>query len=198
MSKNGRPSVQDADLVSRVQGGEAEAFGLLYERYVDQIFRYIRSRVGDERDAEDLTESVFLKGYESVHDYEDRGYPYSAFLYQVARNVLVDHYRQASEATGLEEIEPIAADVPDMESRIVDKEQYQTITHAMTSLSEDYQEVIRLRVLLALPTAMAASWLDRSEGATRVLLYRALNSLKEELSKARGTEQREAESGSAR
>lgn len=196
MSRNGKPSAQDAELVTQIQDGDSEAFGLLYERYVDQIFRYIRSRVSDERDAEDLTESVFLKGYESVHDYEDRGHPYSAFLYQVARNVLVDHYRQASEATSLEDAEPIAADGPDMESRLVDQEQYQIITRAMTSLSEDYQEVIRLRVLLALPTTMAASWLDRSEGATRVLLYRALNSLKEELEKARGTERREAKSRS--
>lgn len=197
MSSNGKPSVEDAELVSRIQGGDSEAFGVLYERYVDQIFRYIRSRVSDERDAEDLTEAVFLKGYEAVEEYEDRGHPYSSFLYQVARNVLVDHYRQAGEVSSLEDADPLVADGPGMEDRLVDEEQYKRIERAMSMLSEDYQEVIRLRVLLALPTSVAASWLDRSEGATRVLLYRALNSLKEELENERGPDQREAQSRSA-
>lgn len=179
MTEEHDPKTSDAKLIARAQQGHSEAFGKLYERYVTQIYRYLRSRVGDDRDAEDLTESVFVRSFEALEDYQERGHPYSAFLYQVARNVLVDHYRSSPEEYSLEDSGPFTASGLDPESRVVETDQAERLLEKMNELPEDYQEVIRLRILLSLPTATAAEWLDRSEGAVRVLLYRALKSLRQ-------------------
>ena len=93
MSEEAITLLEDVELIELVKSGDLDAFGVLYERYLDPIYRYITTRVSDEQDAEDLTEYVFLRSFESLHRYEDRGLPYSAFLYRVARNVLIDHYR---------------------------------------------------------------------------------------------------------
>lgn len=182
MSEAGRAETPDAELIAAAKAGDAQAFGELYERYVTQIFRYIRSRVSLERDAEDLTETVFMRSFEAVDGYEERGHAYSAFLYQVARNVLVDHYRQVEDEEPLEEDQPLPAEAAvDPERSLQQDQEVERIKAAMQRLSPDYQEVIRLRVLMSLPTSTAAQWLDRSEGAVRVLLYRALKSLRGEL-----------------
>jgi RNA polymerase sigma-70 factor (ECF subfamily) len=172
----------DAELIAAAKDGEASAFGVLYERYMELIFRYVRGRVSNVRDAEDITERVFLNAFESLDGYRERGRPYSAFLYQVARNAIIDSYRDSSNEHDLEIPERIrdpSADEPD--DMLVQAERVEAIKAAMAQLSEDYQEVIRLRVLLSLPTSQAARWLKRSEGAVRVLLYRALKALREKM-----------------
>ena len=93
MSEEAITLLEDVELIELVKSGDLDAFGVLYERYLGPIYRYITTRVSDEQDAEDLTEHVFLRSFESLNRYEDRGLPYSAFLYRVARNVLIDHYR---------------------------------------------------------------------------------------------------------
>ncbi len=170
----------DSELVVLAQAGEVDAFGALYDRYLELIYRYIRTRVTIEADAEDLTETVFLKAFESVDRYEDRGWPFSAYLYQIARNVIVDHYRQRREERVQELVEVEHPD-PLPDERIVQKEHAQDLHAAMKTLPPDYQEVIRLRVMMELTTTEVAQWMDRSEGAVRVLLHRALRSLRQEL-----------------
>ncbi len=171
----------DAELISRAQAGEVEAFGELYERYLDPIFRYVRVRVSDEHDAEDLTELVFLRSFESLDRYEDRGWQFSAFLYRVARNVVVDHYRGRREHSSEDEIGRLEHPGPALEESVVQNERMQELQRAMQDLPPDYQEVIRLRILLEMPTSAVAEWMDRKEGAVRVLLYRALKALRREV-----------------
>ena len=134
-----------------------------------------------DQDAEDLTENVFVRSYESLDKYQERGWPYSAFLYQVARNMLVDHYRQENGAQLVELDEPLASTDPTMEQRMLQSDFAQEATAAVSELPEDYQEIIRLRILMGISTKRAAEWMDRSEGATRVLLHRALKALREQL-----------------
>jgi RNA polymerase sigma-70 factor (ECF subfamily) len=173
----------DAELIQLVQSGQVEAFGELYVRYLDPIYRYVRSRVENEVDAEDLTETVFLRSFQSLNGYQDRGWPFSAFLYQVARNVLADHYRQRREEDPLESAQAMASGHPSPDEWIDQREQVSQVEQALAELPADYQEVIRLRVILNLPTATVAGWIGRSDGATRVLLYRALKALRRELAK---------------
>lgn len=175
--------VPDAELIAQAKRGDTQAFGQLYERYVEQIYRYVKTRVARDQDAEDLTENVFVRSYESLDGYQERGWPYSAFLYQVARNMLVDHYRQENGAQLVELDEPIAASDPTMEQRLLQSSVAQEAMAAVDELTEDYQEIIRLRILMGLSTKRAAAWMDRSEGATRVLLHRALKALRERLDK---------------
>lgn len=169
----------DAELIARAQAGEAEAFGDLYERYVGVIYRYIRARVTGKRDAEDLTEQVFFRAMKSLDNYEERGRPYSAFLYQVARNELVDYYRKGRAEEPYEVIERRADSSPTPDEVVETRERVDILKEALSQLPQDYQEVIRLRLLLSLPTATVADWLGRSEGAVRVLLHRALNAMRE-------------------
>ena len=103
MSEQNATDTPDPVLIQRAKQGDPQAFGVLYERYVDAIFRYIRTRVSDVQTAEDLSEAVFLRAFEAIERYRDKGLRYSAFLYQVARNILVDHYRQSQEDLPLED-----------------------------------------------------------------------------------------------
>jgi RNA polymerase sigma-70 factor (ECF subfamily) len=168
----------DAELIARAKGGDTQAFGELYQRYLNPIYRYIRARVAVDQAAEDLTEMVFLRSFEVIHRYKERGRPYSAFLYQVARNLLIDHYRKKREELELEDVDQMAASTKSMDERFVQVERIKAIENELADLPSDYQEVIRLRVVLALPTTTVAEWMGRSEGAVRVLLFRALKTLR--------------------
>lgn len=181
MTKVEIPSPSDADLIAQAQNGQIEAFGKLYERYLNQIYRYIRTRVDEAADAEDLCEAVFLRTFEALNRYEERGHPFSAYLYQVARNQLADHYRTQEVRVDLEQVaKPIANDL-DPEAAYAQHEHLLDVVQSLGKLREDYQEVIRLRVVLELPTSTVAMWMDRSPGAVRVLLHRALVALRKEI-----------------
>lgn len=168
----------DSELVVRAQNGDRDAFGELYTRYLTPIYRYLRSRLSDPRDAEDLTESAFLKAYQALPRYRERGWPFSAYLYQVARNALADHFRRRRPETDLDRALSAPAPDPGPAEHVEQGEMMLDLAAAVRSLPEDYQEVIRLRLLLGLPTSTAAQWMRRSEGATRVLLFRALRALR--------------------
>ncbi|NIM93580.1 MAG: sigma-70 family RNA polymerase sigma factor [Anaerolineales bacterium] len=173
---------EDFELVTLAKGGETEAFGVLYERYVDPIYRYIRVRVSEDETAEDLTELVFLRSFKSLDRYKERGLPFSAFLYRIAKNLIVDHYREQKEEVSLEAVAEIESSAQPMDERVMITERVEEVQRALVELPSDYQEVIRLRVLLELPTETTADWLNRSEGAVRVLLHRALKAVRERVS----------------
>lgn len=177
------PLPADAELIAQVKDGQIEAYGELYQRYLDPIYRYIRIRVAEDIIAEDLTELVFLRAFEALDRYKERGRPFSAFLYQVARNLLVDHYRQQKKEVPLEAADDMAVTDSSIDEHVIRSERIMMLQQTMADLRPDYQEVIRLRVILALPTATVAEWMGRSEGAVRVLLHRALNAMRERLVK---------------
>lgn len=179
MSENKGNSLEDAALVALVNKGDAAAFGVLYERYLDRIYRYLRLRLGNDRDAEDLAEMVFVRAFESIGRYEDRGWPFSAYLYQIGRNVLADHYRKLKHTSPLDQMEPVESSGLSVDELVIYRERLDLVKEALQTLPEDYQEVIRLRVILKLPTESTARWLNRSQGAVRVLLYRALRRLRD-------------------
>src|SRR5438874_10321961 len=83
----------DAALVQAAKAGDAAAFGELYERYRDAIYRFCLARTGTAHDAEDLTADVFVKALQSIDRYQDRGLPFAAFLYRIARNAAIDRSR---------------------------------------------------------------------------------------------------------
>ncbi|HLC01468.1 MAG TPA: sigma-70 family RNA polymerase sigma factor [Anaerolineales bacterium] len=181
MGEGTERSASDSDLISLAQSGDADAFGELYLRYVNPIYRYIRMRVGDAHAAEDLTEMVFLRSFESLPGYRERGHPFSAFLYRVARNMLVDHYRSKKAEVPLEEADLKEGEPAALEEGVIRKDRDQAILEALASLPLDYQEVIRLRVAMALPTPSVAEWMGRSEVSVRVLLHRALKALRKKV-----------------
>lgn len=174
-----RHAPEDAELVSSAQRGDVEAFGVLYQRYFEVIYRYVRSRVTEDQTAEDLAEAVFLRSFEALDKYRERGWPFSAFLYRIAKNLLADHFRHQPQEVSLERAGEVAIAAAD--ERVIERERRRALQWALETLPRDYQEVVRLRVLLGLPTATVAEWLGRSEGATRVLLSRALERLRRQI-----------------
>ena len=182
MNRETYVTLDDSELISLIKKGEIEVFGILYERYLNLIYRYIRCRVSEEHSAEDLTEVVFLKAFEALDRYQERGWPFSAFLYQIARNQLADHHRGQPNEVSLEEAQDLESTDADMDERVIVDEKVRGMQEALEELPEDYQEVIRLRLLLDLTTTEVAVHLNRSEGAIRILLHRAIAALRKQVS----------------
>lgn len=172
---------EDAGLIALAKQGDREAFAELYRRYLPLIYAYVRARLADDRDAEDLTGLVFLRAFQTVSRYKTQGWPYSAFLYRVARNLVIDHYRKTKPNEPLEKADEVLSAEASPDDRLEDGEERRRLRSALAGLPEDYQEVIRLRIMLSLPTSTVAAWLGRGEGAVRVLLYRALKALRQRM-----------------
>ncbi len=158
-----------------------------YDQYVEKIYRYIFFRIGSEELAEDLTSEVFLRSWQYINQNRESGPSLKAmqnpraFFYQVARNLLVDFYRQKDKSPiSLDEIADIKIadktdDPAEMTSRSMEME---IVRKALVSLNEDYQEIIIWRYLEELEIKEIAEILNKSDGAVRVIISRALNSLK--------------------
>jgi RNA polymerase sigma-70 factor (ECF subfamily) len=182
-----KASSGEAALVGRAIAGDADAFGKLYLRHADTIYRYIYLRVGNAKDTEDLTEQVFLNAWEALPDYEQRGKPFINWVYRIAHNVVVDHHRQQRPlpATPLLEEEQWECQQPTLLSQVILAEQAATLASAISELSEDQQQVLILRFVEGLPHAEVADIIGKSEGASRVIQYRALAALKKLLMEPR-------------
>jgi RNA polymerase sigma-70 factor, ECF subfamily len=168
----------DAALIARAQRGHEEAFGELYERYSIMIYRYVYLRLGSPLDAEDLTEDIFFRAWQNLPKYDERGIPFAAYLFQIARNALIDHYRKhKATVTSIEDLEIRGMD-PDPEDSVSSKLDFQEMRQQMSHLPEDYQNVLVFRFLSGLSPEETARIMNRSEGAIRVLQFRALTALK--------------------
>ncbi|MCK5052727.1 MAG: RNA polymerase sigma factor, partial [Anaerolineales bacterium] len=106
-----------------------------------------------------------------------------AFLYQVARNLLVDHYRQDEEELPIESADQTSVSPSRIDDTLILQDQVESLRVGLEALPDEYREIIRLRVLLELSTTESAQWIGRSEGAVRVLLHRAMKALKRQVVK---------------
>ena len=168
----------DSRLVALAKRGDEDAFAELYRSYADSIYRYALSRGLPPADAEDVVSTVFMKAYQSLPGYRERGWPFSAYLYRIARNALIDEYRKDRHEASGEEAWDRPEPGAEVDDQVARRAQLTAVRQALAGLPEDYQEVIRLRLLLELPTATVAAWMGRKEGAVRVLLHRALLALR--------------------
>jgi RNA polymerase sigma-70 factor (ECF subfamily) len=164
----------ETSLIRRAQSGDAGAFGRLYDAGVDRIYRYIFFRVTDLEIAEDLTSEVFLKAWENLHRYRPGG-PFIAWLYTIARNTVIDHYRTRKQSVSLDET-VIKLD-PHLEEKVDLQDEVETLKRAMQHLTDQQREVLTLRFLVELDTGQIAGRMRKSEGAVRALQMRALQAL---------------------
>jgi len=167
--------------------GDGKAFEALYIRYMKAIFRYIFFRIGDENQAEDLTEEVFVRAWEALPKYQHRKYPFSSWLYRIAHNLIIDYYRMKKPvplSNGLMRSYPSSAESLD---HIVNrKHETQLLVNAMRKLSELEQEIVLLRFVEGLSHEEIAEMVGKSQTACRVTLHRALKSLRATLAKLEG------------
>jgi RNA polymerase sigma-70 factor (ECF subfamily) len=163
----------DAGLVTRAGQGDKRAFGDLYERYMVDVYRYIFYRVSHQQDAEDLTESVFIKAWKGLGTYR-REVPFKVWIFRIANNTVIDHYRTRKEFLPLDEGRLVSDQHHDMEEKLVSEEKIIQMTDAISNLSPLYQNVLTLRFINGLSVRDVAQILDRSEGAVKALQHRAL------------------------
>lgn len=168
-----------AELVSKAQQGDQMAFAALYEQYSPLVHRFLRRRLdGSEEVVEDLTEDVFVKVYEKLDRYVERGLPFTAWLYRIAHNHLVDYLRtlprmSAHSLDDVAEIAEVAATAA--YSRVLDR---QALEPALARLTPEQRQAIELRFIEGMSVAETASNMGRSDEAVKKLQARALANLR--------------------
>jgi RNA polymerase sigma-70 factor (ECF subfamily) len=168
-----------AEIVAQAQQGDQMAFAALYEQYSPLVYRFLRRRLdGADEIIEDLTEDVFVKVYEKLDRYVERGLPFTAWLYRIAHNRLVDHLRSLprTSASSLDAV----AEVPERAasaafSRVLDR---QSLAPAMARLTPEQREAVELRFIEGMSVAEAARTMGRSDEAVKKLQARALANLR--------------------
>ena len=166
--------VQDAQLLARALADDAAAFGDLYERYLDAIYHYVFYRVDGREEAEDLTEAIFLRAWQALDKNPPREAPFRLWLYRIAHNTIVDHYRNRKDQVGLEVVAHFLDPVEGPEAFVVRQERADALKRMMRQLKEDHQQVLTCRFIVGLSHAETAVIMARSEEAVRALQYRAI------------------------
>ena len=152
---------------------------MIYRHHQADILRYLFRRLGNEATAQDLTQQVFLKAWQAIPRYRDRGRPLLAWLYTIARRQVIDYARAAKPARSLEGIE--IGEPSRVEEQVIRAERQRQLRAALERLSEDHRDVLILRFWLDKPAAEVGELMGRSAGAVRVLQLRALRALRQEL-----------------
>ncbi len=183
-------SGDELELVQRAST-DAEAFGLLYERHVRRIYNYIYYRTGNPHDAEDLTARVFQRALRHVGAFEDKGVPFSAWLYRIAHNLVANWHRDRSRRPVVpldDHVASIGMSVHP-EAEAVASEERDQLLAVVRRLPEERQQLLILKFVERLSNAEIGQIMGRTEGAIKSLYHRTLNSLREELVGARGQDE---------
>jgi RNA polymerase sigma-70 factor (ECF subfamily) len=173
--------VGEEELILTAQAGDPSAFGELYSRYAACVFRFVYAHLDNRLDAEDLTEEVFLRAWRALPQFRQQGFPFSAFLFRIARNAMVDYYRLSKHKRSTVaisetqvEVDPIAQPTEAVSRQL----EHQELNRALSNLKDEYHTVLALRFFSGLTPAETAKVMKRSIGAIRVLQFRALSALR--------------------
>jgi len=171
-------------LVEKAQKGDTQAFGEIYDALVKPVYRYVYYRVNREI-AEDLTEETFLKAWQNLSKYKQGKHPFSAWVFRIAHNLVVDHYRKHEESAEIDEnfADEKAHASPSYEINL--KLNEVRLKKALKTLPENYQQVIILKYINEEENAVIAKVIGKSEGAVRTLQFRALEKLRRILEEKR-------------
>ncbi len=172
------------EFVTRSQAGDGDAFGQLYDLFVDQIFRYVSFRSPPD-EAEDLVELVFLKAWESIGDYRRGTAHFSAWLFRIAHNIVIDFYRvsqtRREAQTSLDETVPETRREFAASDRVHRRIERESINDALKRLPDDYRSILVLKYVNDFSYEEIEHILNRGYAALRILQFRALKALKKEL-----------------
>src|SRR5256885_144826 len=169
-------------LVERGQQGERGALEELYLIHFDRIYSYLHMSVGNRHDAEDLTTQVFVKMLESIAKFRWRSAPFSAWLFRIAHNLAMDHFRANKRWQPEEEVpEPDPGEGSAAEEEALESIGRQSMLELIQNLSHEQQQVLTLKFVFNFSNGEAATILDKTEGAIKSLQHRALASLQRQL-----------------
>ncbi len=182
-NRSERQAPDEVILVQRAVGHDADAFGKLYDMHIDRVYRHIYYRVGNQTDAEDLTQQTFLKAWQAIDRYKKTTSPFIAWLMTISHNLVVDFYRTRKDKAYIE-AEVLAnhsTSSPEQAAEASFREQ--RLRRAILQLSADEQQVVTLRLMEGFEFTEIASLLKKKEGNIRVILHRALVKLRNILEK---------------
>ena len=172
---------EDAALARRAGSGEAEAFGILYDRYVDAVYRYVFYRVRNEAEAEDVTSDVFMRALRAIPKYEPRQ-AFLAWLYRIARNAVIDRSRRqgARQQVSFEDAlaHPNADQVVNPDSALLAGSDASVVRVAMQQLTPLQQEILVLRYVEGYDTKTISKLVGKRDGTIRGIEFRALSALR--------------------
>ena len=169
---------QIQDLVERAQLGDRSALEELYLIHFDRIYSYLHMSVGSRHDAEDLTTQTFVKMLESIGRFRWRSVPFSAWLFRIAHNLAMDHFRARRRWQPEEEIpEPAGAEENSAEEQALASIGDASLLELIARLSPEQRQVLTLKFVFRFSNGEAAAILDKTEGAVKSLQHRALASL---------------------
>lgn len=167
-----------ARLIQRARRGDAHAFGRLYDEYADRVYGFVRLRAASAHDAEDVTATVFLNAWRSIGAFDERGLPFSAWLFRIARNAVIDEHRRAQRRP-LPTDDASTSDAPleSAEALVVARADAEALREAVSRLTEDQAAVIASRFWWDLSIKETADALGKNENAVKQLQHRAVKTL---------------------
>jgi len=169
-------------LVERGQQGDRDALEELYLIHFDRIYSYLHVSVGNRHDAEDLTTQTFLKMLEKIGSFRWQSAPFSAWLFRIAHNLAMDHFRSRRRWQPEEEVpEPPGEEEPSAELEAMQSIGRQSMMELIDKLSPEQQQVLTLKFVFNFPNADVATILEKTEGAIKSLQHRALASLQKQI-----------------
>jgi RNA polymerase sigma-70 factor (ECF subfamily) len=169
--------------LNRAIQGDNEAFGKLYEQYVERIFNYVYYRTGNQHDAEDLTAKVFFRAMRRIPQYEERGLPVSAWLYRIAHNLVANWHRDRGRRPEISLDEGFAA-IPHSEhpeATLLKAEEQNDLLQTIRKLPPERQQLIILKFVEHMSNAEIGEIMGRTEGAVKSLYHRTLLSLRADM-----------------
>jgi len=176
------PLPNERQLVLQAQDGNSEAFGQLYDAYMERIYRFVYFRVEDQQTAEDITSQVFLKAWSNLDRFSFSRTPYLAWLYTIAHNAVIDHYRTRKVTAALDDVQLSQQDHAEVVENEIDlSAEMKSIKESLQMLTDDQQKVLTLKFIEGLSNSEIARHLGKREGAIRALQMRGLQALAKQL-----------------
>ena len=174
--------MQDEEsLVKRAKQQDQAALTQLYEDNFDRIYRYVVLKIGERTEAEDITQQVFVNAIKAISSFKHKGVPFSAWLYRIAHNQVVDYLRKKSKRATAPLYDNMRDNTPDPAQMAEQNMDIEQLAKATKQLTKAQQEVIYLRFTSDLPVAQVAKIMGRREGAVKALQHSAIVSLRREL-----------------
>jgi RNA polymerase sigma-70 factor (ECF subfamily) len=177
------PEMEEQEILTRASQGDQDAFGILYEKYIERIFNYVYYRTGNQHDAEDLSARVFFRALHHMRSYTDRGVPFSAWLYRIAHNLVANWHRDNSRHQEI----PLS-DAPNIhfhgeqpEASVIQTQERDALLKLIRHLPAERQQLLILKFVEHLSNTEIGQIMGRSEGAVKSLYHRTLLSMRDEL-----------------
>jgi len=190
-------ALDDRELVALAKE-DMDAFGELYERYLQKIYSYVFYRTGNVHDAEDLTAKVFFRALSHIATYVEKGVPFQAWLYRIAHNLVANWHRDQGrrKIIALDEyvVHSLKSEAPDRVTE--EREEQNQLLQAVRRLPEDRQQLLLLKFVEQMSNAEIGAIMGRTEGAIKSLYHRTLLALREEMEMLQNSDQNRRLDGS--